>query len=173
MAFVLAPEAVEGAMALGEGAETLAPEIEAEGAEAEQAVKAEYEEHAQGLKDQESDPWKSSMSNLFMYNMLANQSPPQAPVVVNNNVNNNLPPAQQQVEDKKQQENVETLQTEEKQLKEEQQEIQQLQERPKSPDVMEKIKRYTQIYQKNLGIFQKQIDQFNSIYETSKSYQFY
>ena len=56
MAFVLAPEAVEGALALGEGAETFAPEIEAEGEQEEQAVEAEYEEHARGLKDRESDP---------------------------------------------------------------------------------------------------------------------
>ena len=52
----MATLAIEAVPEVVEGAEAMAPEIEAEGQEAEQAIQAEYEEHARGLKDRESDP---------------------------------------------------------------------------------------------------------------------
>lgn len=181
MAFVLAPEAVEGAVAVGEGAEEVGPEVETEAKE----LEAEYEDHEAGLKAQESDPWKTSMSQLFLYNSLANQN---QPVVVNNNVNNNIPitgqatppvateqpPVQDEAKpDSVEQKNEKILEGEQQQLKDEQQEIINLESKPKTPTVLDQIKQYTEMYQRNLSIFQQQVDSFNNIYEQSKNYKFF
>ena len=86
MAF-LAPEAIEGGLALGEEA---LPEVEEVGEEAEVKAEDEYQAHETQMAERNKDPWHQSMQDLFLYKTMAGNNDQQSqPVVVNNNINNN------------------------------------------------------------------------------------
>jgi hypothetical protein len=69
--------------------------------------------------------------------------------------------------------NNQTIQTEQIQLNQEKENITELQEQPQTVPIISKLQGLVGMYQKNLSIFQSQLDQSQSIFQQSKNYKFY
>jgi hypothetical protein len=173
MAFVLAPEVAEGGLAVGE---ELLPEIE-------DAIPKMEEEEPRLQKTVTGGSSDTSLRDLFLYRSMQQQQQ-QQPVVINNNNNNNFPnqPAAEPTTPTRQTV-AEALTkpsqlTEEKKVLENQEKIiselkEQASENPQNKTVVSTLQDYVKLYQRNLSIFQSQLDQTNSIFEQSKNYRFY
>ena len=122
----------------------------------------------------------SSLKDLFLYKSM--QQPTQAPVIINNQ---NIQPVQQiaqvapiiqppPIETKTEEDNNivsiknnNIIKVEEKQINNEAKQIQELQEQPKTKSTMEQIQEMIDIYNKNLTIFQNQMNRQDGYLRTS------
>ncbi len=127
----------------------------------------------------------STLKDLFLYK--ATQQPTQQPVIINNQNIQNQQPVQQiaqatpimepqppPIETKTEEdnnivsiENNNIIKVEEKQINNEAKQIQKLQEQPKTKSTMEQIQEMIDIYNKNLTIFQNQMNRQDGFLRTS------
>ena len=124
----------------------------------------------------------SSLKDLFLYKSM--QQPTQQPVIINNQNIQNQQPVQQiaqvapiiQPPPKTETEednnivsikNNNIIKVEEKQINNEAKQIQELQEQPQSKSTMEQIQEMIDIYNKNLTIFQNQMNRQDGYLRTS------
>ncbi len=121
----------------------------------------------------------SSLKDLFLYKSM--QQPTQQPVIINNqNIQNQQPVAQPAIPIIQPPPKTETdnnnivsiennniIKLEEKQINNEAKQIQELQEQPKTKSTIEQIQEMIDIYNKNLTIFQNQMNRQDGYLRTS------
>lgn len=145
MAFVLAPEAVEGAVAVGEEA---VPAIEREAPVIEEKV-------------EDSNFYRNSLRDLFL-----NRIQPAPSRIKRDPIPEPAPDPQEQQDEQK-------LENEATTLEQEQQQLNQMKAQPNpEPTFLDKINRYQQIFNHNMKVFNQQVETFGSLYQQSKNYNF-
>ena len=163
-----------------EAAELGAPEVEEAAEDGGKYAEDGAEDVEKDVKSHESGGGSTMQQMMMMQAMQQKQQP----VVINNS--NNLQTGQQQQQSgqqTEQQQQVEsddekTLEGEQDQLSEERAAIEKLQQAANSvdpaeqPDILIRLQNYSRMYQKNIEIFNKQINQVSSLFKQSKDYKF-